>query len=229
MSYQCLFQLRVAGLKEHPISLQGASLDESFNPKSLNTEGSPEWHTPVVSVHYPREKALAFPDELWLNTGERKLDFDIRLDLHGLILSERLTSFMGDDFAGTFKVAKLHVVNRKGSDISARPMVYAKPRNPVPVFEPETTVFVRGMVTTGLFPQEVDLAERIVLREDLSGPIVYPRLHSDFVLISDAVADWLRKESANGVDIVPVDGFCDRYNDRFTMMDADGNPVSPFG
>lgn len=229
MSYQFLFKVRVAGLKGHPISLQGASLDESFNPRSLDTEGAPEWHVPVVSVHYPPEKALAFPDELWLNTGERKLDFDIRLDMHGLLLSERLADFMGGDFAETFKVAKLHMVNRKGADISARPMLYAKPRNPATVFDPDATVFARGMVTTGLFPQEVDLAERIALREDLNGPIVYPRLHSDFVLISDAVADWLRNNSANGIDIVPADGFCDRYNDRFTLLDVDGNPVSPFG
>ena len=228
--YHFVFNFRTAGIPGNPVSLQGVSLDEAFNPKALDkADSAPAWHNPVFSVRYPPEEALAFPDELWLNTGERPLDFDFRRDMHGYIVSDRFIEACGDAFSQAFKTAKLHIVNRKGTNLAARPMFYAKPWRAVAVLEDAKRDLYEAEVQTTLIPIQMLLAHALTLRTDLDGDLIFAQDLQDSLLVSDALATRLKAVDLKGLELTAPEDAVARYNDRAHIRDVDGNPVSAFG
>ena len=216
------------GIPGNPISLQGASLDEKFDPKALDKEGGHTWHKPVSSVRYPPEEALDFPDELWLNTGERKIDFDFRHDMHGLILSKRFADCCGEELTRVCRVVNLHVVNRKGANISSRPMVYAKPKREISVLEDASRDLYRAEVDDGILTRKEKLAKSLTLKPDLCGELVFAKELINCLLIDETLAARLKKQAPLGLELTPHEDAVARYNDRFTMRELDGTPVDIF-
>ncbi|MEL6547998.1 MAG: hypothetical protein AAFQ82_25455, partial [Myxococcota bacterium] len=228
--YHFVFRFRTAGIPGNPVSLRGASLDEGFNPKSLDKEGgAPAWHKPAFSIHYAPEEALAFPEELWLNTGERALDFDFRPDMHGYIVSDRFVAACGTRLTDAFKVARLNIVNRKGRHIAARPMFFAKALVAVPVLEDAERDTFRAKVTANSLTVNSIQAHRLTLRTGLSGEIHFAKDIPECLLVSDALAVQLRDAGLKGLELTAPEDAVARFNDRLQIRDTDGNPVSAFG
>jgi|GEM_PF-5318198 len=110
-----------------PSFIKGGALCDCFMSDPFSdSEFGYDWHTGVYSVHDPIDKALSFPDELWLNTGCRKLELDLYPDHNGLIFSESFMNILSDTEKAALKIASLHIVNRKGKSIVAKEMFYAK-------------------------------------------------------------------------------------------------------
>ncbi len=229
MSYLFAFKLRTSDVPGNPLMIKGGTLDDRFDPKALDSCRSYNWHTPVYSVHYGPETALNFPNPIWLNTGERKLDFDFRIDLGGLILSEKFVVSCGDALTDSFKLARLNVVNRKGASITTARMFYAKPQAPQFVVNREGSRIATETVQTGLFPVDMEVFRAIALRSDLVGEIVSPIDLDDCILIDRSLAERLKNVGLKGLELIDPEMFCERYNDRMTTRNSKGQPVPVFG
>ena len=223
MEYAFLFATRTVDVPGNPLTIKGATLDEGFDPKALDRQVSPSWHTPVYSVHYPPEQALAFPDELWLNTGERKLDFDIRLDMHGILFSDRFARTAGAALEACFKVARLNIVNRKGRDNAARPMFYGKPLRPRPVVDEEASRRETEMVQAGYLSLQQNQIRHLALLPDLADPFISPIDLEQCLLVEETMAASLA--GLTGAEIVSAAAFPDRYNCRNSFITRDGAPA----
>lgn len=218
MTYSFLLASRVADDPANPLSLKGASMDEAFAPKSLATASAPAWHKPVFSVRYPAEEALAFPDEVWLNTGERKLDFDLRVDMHGLIVSQAARDVLGDALGAHFKVAALTVVNRKGAVITPGQMWFAKPFEQKKVWDETKTVQVDREVPGDFMPILLRQFDTFELDQGLTDSIVFPFGIDGCVLLDEGLTDAVRAAGLTGMDIVSRQDFVARYNARTELQ-----------
>ncbi len=209
--------------KGSPVSIKGGSLDDQFAPESLETEHSYPWHKPVYSVHYPPEEALDLPSELWLNTGERALEFDIRVDFHGLILSDPAVDLLAEPLARHFKSVPLNVVNRKGEPITRHKMTYAKPLQQQKVWDQAKTVQVDKDVVIRFFPVKLRQFESFGLRRDLEGDMVYPFGLDGTLLMKSETAEAFQNAGMRGFNWVDQGSFMDIYNDRLVRaLDTSG-------
>lgn len=204
--------------KGNPASIQGGSLDDCFLPKSLDMERYYPWHKPVYSVHYPPDEALDLPQELWLNTGERALEFDIRVDFHGLILSEPAVALLAEPLARHFKSVPLNVVNRKGQIITPNKMTYAKPLQHQKVWDEALTAQVDKDVVIDFFPMKLRQFESFGLRADLDHDIVYPFGMDGTLLMKSVTAQAVQDVGLRGFDWVDLDSFMDDYNHRLVSI-----------
>ncbi len=199
---------------ENPASIKGASLDDSFLSVSLDRERSYPWHKPVYSVHYPPEEALDLPSELWLNTGAQVLDFDIRVDFHGLMLSEPAVDLLAEPLARQFKSVPLNVVNRKGEPITRHKMTYAKPLQQPKVWDDATTQQVDKDVVIRFFPVKLRQFESFGLRTDLEADMICPFGLDETLLLKRELAETLQDAGLRGLDWTDQDRFMVCYNDR---------------
>jgi hypothetical protein len=212
--YMFAFKNRFVDQKGNPLMFAGAILDTAFSPKALERQSSPDWHKPVFSVHYKPEEALSFPDELWLNTGERRLAFDFRLDMHGLIISERFLGACGESFKKHFKLARLNIVNRKGENISDRSMFYAKPLAPRAVVDEQRSERAMGEVDVGQFRIQERIFSRVSFKSDMTEDYIYPADIDGCIIIKEHLGQTLSNAELIGVELVGEAQFVERYNCR---------------
>jgi hypothetical protein len=227
--YNFAFKLRTSDMPGQPLTIKGGTLDDRFDPKALQREKANSWHKPVHSIHYPPAEALSFPNTLWLNTGEKSLDFDFRLDMNGIIFSERFLELCQSPLTEKFKIAELNVVNRKNETIMPSRMYYAKPSVPQNVVDRDKSVTSIEILQTSLLPVEVEVFRSLSLRTDIEDEMVFPIDIDDCVLVESSLAKKLEDAKLKGLELVDQDAFCERYNDRLTIRNREGKPLSAFG
>jgi len=222
--YRFLFANRTVDAPGNPLMIEGATLNEGFDPDALDRTEPSEWHCPVASVHYPPEVALAFPSELWLNTDERRLAFDFRIDMHGVICSEAFAEAVGD-LGSCFRLARLHEVDRTGRSVTDRPMLYAKPLRPRPVVDEIATERAAETVQASYLAIEQAQVRNLVLRDDLAEPFIMPTDLEQCLLVYEELAERISDNRLIGVEMVGQDGVENRYNARNSFITRDGSLV----
>lgn len=232
MKYNFVFATQTYDEPGNPPMLKGATLDERFDPKALDKEhpeGYLSWHKPTNSGRYTIDEALAFPELLWLNTGERKLHFDFRVDMHGIIFSKEFFDACGTALKESHKIARLNVVNRKGAQITHSDMFYGKCKIPQQVLDPDLSSVSRETVQVGILPLEMDVIHHFSLSANIHGTIVEPTDLEKCILFEADLSRELKERNLIGFNPVSQSDFIHRYNDRNMTRTRSGELVSPFG
>lgn len=181
-----------------------------------------------------RGQPLAFPDELWLISKDKKYDFDLYLAHAGILVSETMLDILDSADLKKFRIARVHAVNNKNENISTKQLFYIKQKDVLYGVDRIRSRYIQSKMGGELLyeasgePSIAICRKLVVDPESAQGRNLFELhdLSGNNTFISNEIREKMGDNNIKGVDFIPVENYFEA--ERWKIQDLERDYGLPF-